>query len=154
MVKRFDRDRLPDPISFFESEGLNPKGPGPWKTTACQFHGGSDSMRVNADSGAWRCMNCGESGGDVLAYVMKLRGLEFMEAAESLGATVDDGKPSRPKPKTTLTPSAALALIQSETWLIACTALSTAGALPDPADRARLIEAARVIQNIMLEVTE
>ena len=153
MVKRFDRDRLPDPVSGFEAEGLTLKGPGLWKTTACEFHGGSDSMRINTEAGAWKCMNCGESGGDLLAYVMKRHALEFMEAAERLGAVVDDGTPSRPKPKTTLSPSAALALIQSETWLIACTALSTAGALPDPKDRARLIEAARTIQHIMSEVT-
>jgi hypothetical protein len=155
MVKRLDRDRLPDPVEGFEAEGLTLKGPGLWKTTACHFHGGSDSMRINTESGAWRCMNCGESGGDLLAYVMRIHFLGFMEAAERLGAVVDDGKPaSRPKPKTTLTPAAALALIKSEAWLIACTALSTAGALPDPKDRARLIEASRVIQNIMEEMAE
>ena len=46
-------------------------------------------MRVNTESGAWKCMNCGEAGGDILAYVMKLHGWEFMEAAERLGAAVD-----------------------------------------------------------------
>lgn len=155
MAKRFERDRLPDPVAGYEAEGLKLKGPGLWKTTACQFHGGSDSMRINTESGAWRCMACGESGGDLLAYVMRLHFLDFMEAAERLGAVVDDGKPAaKPRPKTTLSPSAALALIQSEAWLIAYTALSTAGALPDPKDRARLIDASRTIQNIMMEVAE
>jgi hypothetical protein len=45
-------------------------------------------------------------------------------------------------------------LIQSEAWLIACTALATAEAIKDEADRARLIEAARVIQNVMMEATQ
>ncbi|RTL22773.1 MAG: hypothetical protein EKK52_05355 [Burkholderiales bacterium] len=152
MVKRFDRDRLPDPVSGFEAEGLTLKGPGLWKTTACPFHGGRDSMRINTESGAWRCMNCGEHGGDLLAFVMRFHLLEFMQAAERLGAVVEDGTPSRPRPKATLSPAAALALIQSETWLIACTALATADALPDEQDRARLIEAARTIQHIMSEV--
>ena len=42
-------------------------------------------------------------------------------------------------------------LIQSETWLIVWYRYSTAGApAPISADRAWLIEVARVIQNIML----
>ena len=68
----FMRDRLPDPVSFFEAEGLTLTGPGKWKTTRCDFHDGSDSMRVNSESGAWRCMNCGAKGGDVLAYACLL----------------------------------------------------------------------------------
>ena len=49
----FDRRNLPDPISYYESEGLKLTSRGKWRTTACQFHGGSDSMRINADSGAF-----------------------------------------------------------------------------------------------------
>jgi DNA primase len=154
MSKRYDRDLLPDPSAFYEGEGLTLKGAGRWKTTRCVFHGGSDSMRINTDSGAFKCMACEQHGGDVLDYLMQWHGLEFMEAAEALGATVDDGRPSRPKPETTLSPSAALMLIQSEAWLIACTALATAEAIKDEADRARLIEAARVIQNVMMEATQ
>jgi len=148
------RDRLPDAVGFYESEGLTLKGPGRWKTTRCVFHGGSDSMRINTDNGAFKCMACEQHGGDVLAYVMQWHGLEFMEAAEALGATVGDGKPTAPKRKTTLSASAALMLIQSESWLIACSALATADAIPDATDRARVIEAARTIQNIMMEVAD
>ena len=63
----FNRDALPEPIGYFEGMGLNLRGPGKWKTTRCEFHGGSDSMRVNTSSGAWVCMACGAKGGDVLA---------------------------------------------------------------------------------------
>ncbi len=49
----FDRERMPDPVSYFEGEGLKLSGPGKWKTTGCTFHGGSDSMRINVASGAW-----------------------------------------------------------------------------------------------------
>ncbi len=90
----FDRNLLPDPTSYFESEGLKLAGPrsAKWKTTRCEFHGGN-SMRINVASGWWRCMNCDEHGGDVLAYHMQAHGLEFIEAAKALGAWVDDGKP-------------------------------------------------------------
>ncbi len=151
MTKRFDRNLLPAPLAFYESEGLALKGPGRWKTTRCVFHGGSDSMRINTDSGGFACMNCGVHGGDVLAYAMQAHGWEFMDAAERLGATVEDGKPSRERRKTTLSPAAALRLVQAESWLIVCTALSTAGVIPDAADRDRLIEAGRAIQNVMTE---
>lgn len=108
----FKRDMLPDAIAFYESEGLTLKGPGKWKTTECRFHGGSDSMRVNSVTGSFKCFNCNEHGGDVLAYFMRWHGAEFMEAAEALGATVDDGRTVQPRRKTTLSASAALALVR------------------------------------------
>jgi hypothetical protein len=89
----FRREHLPTPQAFFESCGLTLTGRGAWRTTSCQFHGGSDSMRINVTSGAWVCMNCLEKGHDVLAYTMRLDGLHFVEAARKLGAYVEDGKP-------------------------------------------------------------
>ena len=88
----FIRDRLPDPISYFDSEDVHLVGPGGWKTGPCHFHGGSDSMRVKITSGGWCCMACGAHGGDVLAYHMQRYGLGFVEAAIELGAYVDDGR--------------------------------------------------------------
>ena len=63
----FHKERLPEPANYFESEGLVLKGPStaPWKTTKCDFHGGSDSMRVNVKNGTFKCMNCGEGGGPI-----------------------------------------------------------------------------------------
>ncbi len=38
----FDRDRLPDPITYYESQGLTFKErSGKWRTTECRFHGGN-----------------------------------------------------------------------------------------------------------------
>ena len=112
----YDRNQLPDPANFFESESLVLKGPSSstWKTTKCDFHGGSDSMRVNVKTGAFRCMNCGESGGDVLSYVMKKHGLEFVAAVKAIGAWVNDGKPQQKFKPTTLSPRAALQVLNRE----------------------------------------
>ena len=66
----FDRTHLPEPVGYFEERGLVLTGPAraKWRTTACTFHGGSDSMRINTQTGAWVCMaGCGAKGGDVLA---------------------------------------------------------------------------------------
>ena len=152
----FDRNLLPDTMSYFEAQGLKLAGPrsAKWKTTACQFHGGSDSMRVNTQSGGWCCMSCGESGGDVLAYHIKLHGLEFVEAAKQLGAWVDDGKPQRPQKPTALPPRAALEVMGFECFLVAVIAGNLAkGVILSEADRARLMVAVGRINRIARDFT-
>ena len=150
----FDRKLLPDPITYFEHQGLTFTGSrsDKWKTTACNFHGGSDSMRINTAYGAWRCMNCGESGGDVLAYEIKAYGKEFVEAAKALGCWVDDG---RPKPKykpTTLSARLALSVMAFESTLVATAAGNVAkGVKLSEIDRARLIVAANRINRLVEE---
>ena len=52
----FDRTLLPDPPTFYENTGLRLAGRGKWRTTACAFHDGSDSMRINLQTGAFVCM--------------------------------------------------------------------------------------------------
>ena len=79
-------------------------------------------MRVNVKTGAFRCMNCGESGGDVLSYVMKKHGLEFVAAAKSIGAWVHDGKPQQQVKPTTLSPRAALQVLNREATITAVAA--------------------------------
>jgi hypothetical protein len=111
----FIRHRLPDTVSYFEGEGLTLRGPGKWKTTRCEFHGGSDSMRINTDTGGWVCMACGEKGGDVLAYAIRKFGLDFVDAARMLGAYIDDDKPNGSSTQpTTLSARDAMALIAFE----------------------------------------
>src|SRR5512139_3151140 len=95
----FDRTRLPDPASYYEGAGLRLQGRGRWRTAPCPFHGGSDSMRVNVETGSWVCMNCGVKGGDVLSFAMQRDALDFVQAAKALGAWVDDGKPAPPRPR-------------------------------------------------------
>ena len=148
----FDRNLLPEPASYYEAQGLRLTGPrsAKWRTTACAFHGGSDSMRINIFSGAFCCMNCGARGGDVLAYEMALHGGEFVEAARRLGAWVDDGKtpptPARPAP---LSPRAALEVLGFESLLVAVAADMLAKGQPLPlVDAERLKTCASRINRI------
>lgn len=120
----FVKDNLPDPVSYFEAEGLKLTGPrsSKWRTTECHFHGGSDSMRVNTQTGAWVCMACAVKGGDVLGHHMQAHGLDFIDAAKALGAWHDDGKPNaqyRPKP---LPAGDALRVLAFESNLVAIAA--------------------------------
>lgn len=144
----FDRERLPDPVSFYESQGLRLIGRGKWRTTSCGFHGGHDSMRVNLSSGGWCCMNCGAKGGDILSYHMQAHGLEFTEAAKSLGAWMDDGKPGPTKPAS-LTPRQALEVLSTEANLAAIAAANVArGVVLSDVDLARLLSAAHRIARL------
>ena len=150
----FDRTKLPEPANYFESEGLVLKGPStaPWKTTQCDFHGGSDSMRVNVKNGAFKCMNCGEGGGDILAYAMKKHLLEFVPAAKSLGAWVDDGKLHTQSKPTTLAPRLAIQVLALESTLSAVAASNVANGIAlSEADRARLLVCANRISRIAQE---
>ena len=148
----FARNLLPDPVSYFENQGLILKGPrsAKWKTTACNFHGGSDSMRVNVATGAWVCMSCGEKGGDVLAYEIKAGGREFVDAAKALGCWVDDGRPPVQAKPTPLSPRQALSVMSFESTLAAVAAGNVAkGVNLSDADRARLMVAANRINRLV-----
>ena len=148
----FDRTLLPDPVIYFENQGLTLKGPrsAKWKTTTCNFHGGSDSMRVNVVTGSWVCMSCGEKGGDVLAYEVKNSGREFVDAAKALGSWVDDGRPPVQTKPTPLSPRLALSVMAFESTLTAVAAGNVAnGVTLTDADRARLMVAANRINRLV-----
>jgi hypothetical protein len=148
----FERTLLPDPPSYFEAQGLKLQGRGKWRTTSCAFHGGSDSMRINTESGGWCCMACDAKGGDVLVYHMVLYSLEFMEAARALGAWVDDGKAPRSTKPTPLPARAALQVLDFEAHLTAVAASNLAhGATLTDTDRERLLTAANRITRIAQE---
>jgi hypothetical protein len=145
----FDRTHLPDPLAYFEGEGLKLTTRGKWRTTACRFHAGSDSMRVNATTGAWVCMSCGAKGGDVLAYEMAAHGVDFVTAAKALGAWVDDGKPEPRRKPTPLPPRAALEVLSFEAMLTAVAAGNLAHGLElSDSDRARLMSAVNRINKV------
>jgi hypothetical protein len=144
----FRRERLPDPVEFFEGQGLQLKGPGKWKTTRCEFHGGSDSMRVNTDNGAWCCMNCGAKGGDVLSYYMQHTGEDFVKAAKALRCFDDDGRTSSTKPLP-FSARQALEVLRFESLLCVVAACNLAqGVAITEADRRRLTQAAQRIETI------
>ncbi len=148
----FDRTLLPDPATYFENQGLILKGPrsAKWKTTVCNFHGGSDSMRVNVATGAWVCMSCGEKGGDVLAYEIKDGGREFVDAAKTLGCWVDDSRPPVFTKPTPLSPRLALSVMAFESTLAAVAAGNVAnGVTLTDVDRARLMVAANRINRLV-----
>lgn len=146
----FLRDRLPDPVAYYQSEGLKLDGKGKWRTTKCEFHGGRDSMRINVTSGAFVCMaGCGARGGDVLAYHMAEHGLDFITAAKALGAWDDNGKSEKPRRPKPLSATDAIHVLALETRLVAIAAANLAnGVKLTNQDRERLNTAAQRIQHL------
>jgi hypothetical protein len=151
----FDRERLPDPLTYYtEQAGLVFKERrGRWRTTRCEFHGGSDSMRVNVESGAFCCMSCGASGGDVLAYHMRLHRMGFVEAARALGAWRSDprGQLTRiDRRPASLSAADALALIRTDVESLAIEAARAAkvGEIEPPVREYLIKTAARVLSVI------
>ena len=147
----FDRDRLPEPLGYFEAQGLTfRERKGKWRTTRCDFHGGSDSLRVNVQTGAWCCMSCNAHGGDVLAYEMAFSGLTFIEAAKALGAWIEDGKPHHQRRPKALPAHEALELIKRETNLVALEAARLANGHAITNDiKTRLLQAAGTIHHVL-----
>lgn len=145
----FDRTRLPDALAYYEGVGLKLSARGKWRTTACVFHGGSDSLRINASSGAYVCMaGCGARGGDVLSYRMATTGEDFTAAAKALGAWVEDGKPTPTRP-TPISPRDALALLADEANLIAVAGANVGrGVSLSAADTERVLRAAGRVRRI------
>lgn len=145
----FVREHLPGPISYFEEQGLKLSGQGKWRTAACNFHGGSDSMRINTQAGGWCCMACGVKGGDVLAYHMQAHNLGFVEAARALSAWIDDGVTLRSTHPMPLPPRAALQVLAFESTLAAVAASNVAqGITLNDVDRNRLLLAANRINRL------
>ena len=86
----FDRDRLPDPERYYTDELGALQGRGTWRDAVCCFHEDTrPSLRVNTQTGAYRCMSCGASGGDVLAFQRQRYEQGFVDACRALGCWVE-----------------------------------------------------------------
>ena len=148
----FSKSLLPDPVTYFEVQGLSLEGRGEWRTTKCLFHGGSDSMRINVKSGGWICMSCGAKGGDVLAFHMESHCMDFVSAAKDLGAWALNRHPGAQRPLPFVARDA-LGAIRFEALLCAIAACNLArGTSLTDSDRERLVLAAGRIEFVAREV--
>jgi len=87
---RFERELLPDPAEYYTRELGALRGRGVWRDALCPFHRDTrPSLRVNARSGAFRCMSCGAHGADIIAYRMQRCEQGFIDACRALGCWVE-----------------------------------------------------------------
>lgn len=74
-----------DAATVFSSELGKPLKDLKWQSLPCPFHeDGQPSFRVLLPEGGFHCLGCGESGGTVIDFAMKLRNLGFPEAINYL----------------------------------------------------------------------
>ena len=91
--RSFDKDALPSPISYYSSQGVNLIGKGLWVSALCPFHDDTvPSLRINTEKGAFKCMACGASGGDIIGFQMLRYGQNFIEACRTLGVWLGGSK--------------------------------------------------------------
>jgi len=75
------------PIIYYEKELQFKKGSAgkKWNLVNCPFHPDkSPSLSINMESGGYFCHACGEKGGDIIAFEMKLHSLSFPAALKKL----------------------------------------------------------------------
>lgn len=145
----FRRELLPSPTAYFQERGVKLTGKGKWRTAACPFHGGSDSLRINVATGGYVCMNCGAKGGDLLAYHQAAHGLEFVDAAKSLGAW--DGRDDKQyqRAASRLSARSALEVLAFEATIVSVCAANVARGHPlSKADLSRMLAATARITHI------
>jgi hypothetical protein len=147
----FNRERLSDPIAYYQGKGLTLMGShhASWRITRCHFHSVSDSMRIKVVSGAFRCMACEARGGDLLAYHMAVHGVDFVEAAKAIGAWTEDAQPALRYRPAQLSPRDALEILGFEATFTAVAAANMANRVPlSDKDHNRLMVAAWIKERI------
>jgi hypothetical protein len=88
----------PDIVTTIEREGIQLRKAGGTFKGVCPFHPDrSPSFIVNPARQRFHCFGCG-AGGDVIDFIMKLRGVTFTGAQEILGMNPDRPRRSQPDP--------------------------------------------------------
>ena len=88
MSGQFLRDMLPAPADVLARAGVAVKRAERTQLIACcPFHAERNaSFAMNAKTGAFKCLACGEGGSDHLDFYQRVTGLCFKDAAQELGA--------------------------------------------------------------------
>jgi hypothetical protein len=84
---RYRRELLPDPHDYYRRHLHALRTGGDWASAHCPFDEDKNpSLSVNLTHGGFLCHACGARGGDVLAFHMRLKHMDFVAAARDLNA--------------------------------------------------------------------
>lgn len=82
--RKFNKAKLPHPITFYRNLSIDLKGSGVWRIAKCPFHSDNHaSMGVNTSHGGFICHACGQSG-NMLSFYMNLKHVDFVTACTEL----------------------------------------------------------------------
>ena len=80
MTLKFRKEKLPNPLEYFEKNDIKILGRGEWRTALCPFHADTKpSLSVKIENGAFRCFACSAKGGDILAFHQMRFGMSFKD---------------------------------------------------------------------------
>jgi hypothetical protein len=149
----FNRDLLPTWPDYADIIGAKLLGRGKWRSMLCEFHADTEpSLRVNTQSGGWRCMSCGAKGGDTLSHYMQRTDAGFREAALALGAwDTSKEKHTERKPRR-LSAADAMEVIAAELLvLVVIIGDMRRGVIPTDTDWHRLTVATGRVEKLVME---
>jgi DNA primase len=90
-------ENKPGILSVMEREDIVLKRRGRDYWTNCPFHiDRSPSLKISIERQRWHCFGC-NAGGDVIDFIMNLKGFCFNDALKYLG--MNNGKPAPPDPE-------------------------------------------------------
>lgn len=94
----YNRSKLPAAADYLAGEGLDFKARGQWAAMLCPFHSDTNpSLRMNLETGHYKCMSCDAKGGDIVDFHMARTGMTFVYAATYLGAFDGDANSDNTK---------------------------------------------------------
>ena len=83
-----------DPVTVFKNELNTTVRDSRWQSTLCPFHEErTPSFRIMLPNGGYHCQACGESGGDIISFVMALHHLNFPTAIDYLAKNYTNIQP-------------------------------------------------------------
>jgi DNA primase len=85
----------PDILAVMDSEGIELKRRGRSFWAPCPFHADkTPSFKVSPERQRWHCFGACSTGGDVVDFIQKRRGIDFKDALKVLG--LRHGRPAPP----------------------------------------------------------
>ncbi|MGI8740198.1 MAG: CHC2 zinc finger domain-containing protein [Gammaproteobacteria bacterium] len=86
LKSQYRRDLLPEPADYYPQHLGKMHTRGEWADACCPLHEDKNpSLSVSLTHGGFICRGCGAQG-DLLAFHMRLKNLDFVTAAKNLGA--------------------------------------------------------------------
>jgi len=84
---QLNKNLLPKVPVYLSEHGFDFKDHNAWSMILCPFHADKNpSLSINLTHGGFICFACGVTGGGLVAFHMKFRGLGFIETCKELGA--------------------------------------------------------------------
>ncbi len=85
--RKFHRELLPSALGYYQKQFPGLRKTNGYALVNCIFHNDRNpSLSVDLEDGHFNCFSCGAKGGSVLDFHIRRFEMEFLDAANELGA--------------------------------------------------------------------